>query len=73
MLGNDKISVCLAFANFVEFFPDSIDGLYKSYTKHTRRADDDKRPKGDQGEMSEYGTCDKVEALDQLRQMMAPD
>ena len=42
-------------------------------TKHTRRTDDDKHPKGDQGEMTEFGTCDKVEALDQLRQIMAPD
>ena len=73
MLGNDEISGCLAFANFVETFPDSTDGLDKSCTKHTRRADDDKHPKGDQGEMSEYGTSDNVEALDQLRQMMAPD
>ena len=73
MLGNDEISGRLAFANFVENFRDSIDGLDKSCTQRTRRADDDKHPKGDQGEMSENGTCDKAEALDQLRQMMAPD
>ena len=73
LLGNDKISGCLAFAKFVEISPDCIDGLDKSCTKHTRRADDDKHPKRDQGEMSEFGNYDKVKVLDQLRQMMDPD
>ena len=73
MLGKRKSASVSLFRYFCRNFSSLTDGLNKSCTKHTRRADDDKHPKGDQGELTEFETCDKVEALDQLGQIMAPD
>ena len=50
------VSLSLTLSKFLSY---SIDGLDKSCTKHTRRADDDKHPKGDQGEMQNMGPVTK--------------
>ena len=46
--------------------------MFTMDVKQKYNNNDDKHPKGDEGEMTEFGTCDEVEGLDQMRQMMAP-